>query len=368
VVKTAPKGNSYEIVSWLPDNQQVLIVEDLRGSYVQNNSNSPQESINLYNTEKNEVKVYAIPQGIGNTPSWSSALNAVVYPVMHYYDIDRKNQSYKFTHQIWVSYGNPDNVQLLKENLSRQILVTVKPDGSQFVYSENDGEALSQLYIRSVSHGVLGAEQLLPVDVPHVKYAGQSMNYTMIWRPNTSQLFFYSSYANTTNLTFLLDINGRKSCALDFDGWVYFARWSPNGRYLAVVKSVGPNNPLWVNYDLNVLDTMTGELHKVNSAKIDPPHLAHLVSDLSWAPDNHHLAIIEDAYATSTSPPPSIDRLYLVDIISGEVSNPFPDYQFNIGWWGTGLAWSPDGSKILIRCPTHEVDKICLVPVHISGK
>jgi hypothetical protein len=111
-----------------------------------------------------------------------------------------------------------------------------------------------------------------------------------------------------------------------------------------------------------------GDLHKIDTAKINPPNLAHTIGDLSWAPDNHHLAIIEVAYAASTSPPPSIDRLYLVDFLSGEVSNPFPAYQFNTGWWGTGLAWSPDGSKIIAKCPTENEGRLCLVPVQTGSK
>ena len=80
------------------------------------------------------------------------------------------------------------------------------------------------------------------------------------------------------------------------------------------------------------------------------------------------MAIIEVAYSASTSPPPSIDRLYLVDFLSEEVSNPFPAYQFNTGWWGTGLAWSPDGSKIMAKCPTENEGRLCLVPVQTGGQ
>jgi hypothetical protein len=37
VMLTAPKGNYYHIIQWLPDNQQVLITEDLLNTYVYKN-------------------------------------------------------------------------------------------------------------------------------------------------------------------------------------------------------------------------------------------------------------------------------------------------------------------------------------------
>ncbi len=133
VVLTAPKGNIYTIVEWLPDNQQFLMTENLRNNYVENNSNSPQQSISLYNSETGESKVYAIRPETQEPPSWNPSLNAVVYPVMNYFDIDKKNRTYKLTRQIWVSYGDPNTVQMLDDNLP-QIPLAVKPNGNEMLY------------------------------------------------------------------------------------------------------------------------------------------------------------------------------------------------------------------------------------------
>ena len=133
VVLTAVKGNSYNIVEWLSDNQQVLMTEDLRSNFVSTNDNVPQQSISLYNPETGESKIYAIRSETQEPPSWQPKLDAVVYPVMYYYDIDKKNRAYKFTRQIWVSYGNPDTAQMLEENLP-QLPLAIKPGGGEIVY------------------------------------------------------------------------------------------------------------------------------------------------------------------------------------------------------------------------------------------
>ena len=69
VVLTAPKGNHYNIVQWLPNNQQVLITEDLDGNYVYQNDTFPQQSISLYNTVTGTSKVYGIRTESNGPPS-----------------------------------------------------------------------------------------------------------------------------------------------------------------------------------------------------------------------------------------------------------------------------------------------------------
>ncbi len=59
IALTAPKGNIYHIIQWIPDNQQFLIAEDLFGSYVNRNDTVLPQSISLYNAVTGVSKVYA---------------------------------------------------------------------------------------------------------------------------------------------------------------------------------------------------------------------------------------------------------------------------------------------------------------------
>ncbi|MBK9925696.1 MAG: hypothetical protein IPP66_10425 [Anaerolineales bacterium] len=66
VVLTAPQGNTYNLAEWLPDNQQVLITEDL-GNVDVGNDKPNQQSISLYNPETGETKIIAF-RGIRGAP------------------------------------------------------------------------------------------------------------------------------------------------------------------------------------------------------------------------------------------------------------------------------------------------------------
>lgn len=56
--------------------------------------------------------------------------------------------------------------------------------------------------------------------------------------------------------------------------------------------------------------------------------------------------------------------LYLVDFMSGQSDQILSSYRFS----GSNLVWSPDGSKLLVRCPTIEEDRVCFIAVQRSGQ
>ncbi len=276
VVLTASRGNSYNIVEWLPDNQQVLITEDLRNNFVSTNDNAPQQSISLYNLETGESKVYAMRSEIQESPVWQPELNAVVYPAMNYTSIDKKNRTYKFTRQVWVTYGKPDTAQMLDDNLL-QLPLAIKPDGSEMVY-------LSDKKISS------------------------------------------------------------------------------DGRYLAIGRAA-KSHPA----DLTLLDIATGNLTTLSGAPQGTEGQLY-VNDFIWAPDNHHLLAIGGVFSSQNSQGKgSVPRLYFVDSGSGQSIDVTPVDKFSINS-PQSMAWSPDGSKLAIRCPATGVDQICIISVKSTGQ
>jgi Tol biopolymer transport system component len=365
VVLTAPKGNLYGIVEWLPDNQQVLMTENLRNNYVENNRNDPQQSISLYNPEKGKSKVYAIRAETNEPPSWHPGLKAVVYPILNYFDIDRQNHTYKFTRQIWVSYGNPDTVQILVDNLP-QLPFAIKPDGSEMLY-------LSDKKISKLDKSL---KELPPIslDLAQWDYAqnrrdDRPVSYKMAWQPGTTLIFLYSEGGNGEGgYTFILDTDSGHVCELNLDGWAETAHWSSDGRYLAFIRSTNYAYPTY-SAELTLLDSITGNL---TTLTVIPQEVEweHYVQGFTWAPDNRHLLAIGNIFLPRNSQGERNDQwlLYLVDGISGQSVNVEPEYKNFTSSANNSLAWSPDGSKLVTHCQAQYIDQICLISVQRVGQ
>ena len=347
-----------EIVDWLPDSQNVIVMPK---KLIDLGLNGYQETIELFNPETQKTRIYAIRREGQGLPAWNSELNAIVYPDTKIIVNGSDVRNAQFFSQLKVSFGNPDTTQLLADDLLAHS-ITVRPDGSQIVYYKNDKELANKFFSSMISDGSLQAEKLLSVHLAQDEI--YSVNtYNTVWRLGTSQMFFYSN-VSLTDQTILFDVNYGQSCTISFNGWVYFARWSPNGRYLAVIKSPSSHSSGWADYNLSVLDGLSGNFYQIDAKKVVPAEMKdccrHMVSNFSWAPDNRHLLVMGTADIVGTGEHNPINKLYLVDFISGDVDDLFPSYKFNIAWKGTGLAWSPDGLKLLADCPTEKQGRLCL--------
>ncbi len=364
IALTAPKGNIYHIIQWIPDNQQFLIAEDLFGSYVNRNDTVLPQSISLYNAVTGVSKVYATRPYNNEPPSWQPALNAVVYRASSYSSIDKVHGAYKFTDQLWASHGDPNAAQKLADNLS-QFPFGVKPDGSEMIYRLDNkitGLDKSLKAIPSVSFD--------PTQWDYAKARRDSypVSFQMAWQPGTSLIFLYSDGADQGGgYTFILNADTGQVCELNLGGWAEkVVHWSSDGRYLAFIRSVNYTFPT-DSADLTVLDTVTGKL-KVLSVIPQGTGGLHAAEDFAWAPDNRHLLATGEIYIS-----PDIQAkvgLYLVDFVSGQSTNVTPTYQSypNVP---QSIAWSPDGSKVAVQCPAIGaigIDHICLIPVQKTGQ
>lgn len=351
VYTPAPDDSSVGIVGWLPNNQQVLVVQDIKGVNKQ--------TIELFDPATGERKVYAKRERIDEPPIWLSGLDAVVYPAMNVLGFDETKHKYKFTRQVRVSYGNPDEEELIADDLPR-FLVTGKPDGDQITYFSDKQIFKKNKALKALSSASFDLTQW---DYRHQESGEMQIPYKMAWRPGTSQILFYTYAFSGFGYTYLLDTDTGKICELNLDGWAFSAQWSPNGRYLAIVRAQEPYFPVR-STDLAVIDTATGNLYTMG---VVPHEKAgrYYVGDIAWAPDNLHLLAIG---AVASHPGCGTDcfednRLYLVDFLSGQVNDILPDREFNVGNPGTSLAWSPDGSKIIAMCPPR-----CLISVQTNGQ
>lgn len=365
VALTAPTHNLYNIVGWLPDNQQVLMTEDLVHNYVETNDSLIQQSSQLYNPVTGLSKIYAVHSGTGkNILMWQPALKALVYPVMNYHDLDRKAATYKLTRQIWVSHGNPKTAQILADDLP-QLLVVMKPDGSEII-SITEKQILRW-------DGALRELAPISFDLAQWDYSKNKVGirpilYDLAWQPDTALIFLYSASGEAGangGYDFILNAENGQICELNLGGWAQEAHWSPNGRYLAFIRSTRYSYPTY-SAELTVLDTMTGKITTFDvipqkTSENHPYRDLVLVDSFAWAPDNQHIIAAANIFANPSS---KYQGLYLVDTLSGQSLNVIPTNRFNSSTATVqNIAWSSDGSKIVVRCPTTEVDKICLITV-----
>jgi dipeptidyl aminopeptidase/acylaminoacyl peptidase len=346
-----PDDSNVEIVEWLPDNRQVLIVQNIKGV--------PQQRIELFDSETRERKVYATREQTEHPPSWNQESGAVVYPVKHI--LAFKNNIPEITRQLWVSYGNPDAAQMLANNLP-QFAVAVKPGNGQTVYFSNKQISKKNEVMQNMASAPFDLEQW---NYRNMKSGIFPLMYDMTWRPDSSQVFLYTFADREPGYTYLLDVDSGEICELNLGGWAVTARWSPNGRYLAIVRSQSPDRPVNPTV-LTVLDTVTGNIYTLKSISQELDKERE-IGGLAWAPGNRHLIVLgvllpsrlcaSDCY-------PDV-RLYLVDFLSGQVNAVLPDSKFVINDIGANLAWSPDGSKIAALCWP---GLLCNASVQINGQ
>lgn len=350
-----------DIIEWLPDNQNVLI---MLSQFIDLGMNGYQQTIELFNPETKEIQIYATRRNIDKAPpAWNSALSAIVYSDMNVLK-GSTITNFKFTRQLRISYGNPDNTQTLADDLP-QYGAAVKPDGSQIAYFTAKQFVKLDTSLNVVT-SVSFDRKALDFKRNNSNTIG-AVDYKMAWRPNSPQMFVYNWASDNLGYTYIMNTNNGQICSLDFGGWAEKARWSPNGQYLAIVRAQG-SIPVQ-SMEVVVLDTLTGAFYTPDVIQPEA-NGGYFAQDIEWAPDNRHLLFtFFDATTYSQATFTYEGSLYLGDVVSGQVDRIFPSFQLNIYPGTTNLAWSPDGSKLLINCPTPEGDKsVCLISVHTPGE
>jgi hypothetical protein len=363
VILSVTKGDIYNIIDWLPDNQQVLMTHDLRNNVKNESDQLLHQTIELYNPIAGKTKVYAIRHYDEALPFWQTALNAVIYPELNYSGIDNTTNQLKFSRQLWISRGSPQTAQKLADNLTQSPLA-VRPDGKSMIFRSNTG--ISQM------DNALKSKAALSVDLNQWDYRTLNRNqipvtFEMAWQPGTAMVFLYSngSVRLGGGYTYILNTDTGNVCELNLNGWAIRAHWSSDGRYLAIIRSDISVSAV-DSTELEILDSITGTVVSVTVTPIDMVG-KHSVDDFIWAPDNRHLVAF-GSVLPSQDPSQYYKirpNLYLVDFITNQSNQLFPDYPsfFADGLPWNNLAWSPDGTKLLIRCPSNELDRFCLISV-----
>jgi Tol biopolymer transport system component len=188
--------------------------------------------------------------------------------------------------------------------------------------------------------------------------------YRANWHPLGNQVAFY----NDTGF-YLVDLPSGQICEVDLgfeEGetrygkrWTFDVQWSPNGRYLAALTTVGDPPVHFV--DLTLIDTNTGERRRLDLG------LQYLYT-IAWAPNSYDLLIV--AEKSSNESGLVLHGLYVVNVITGDERQMLADYQFvSTGAWG--VAWSPTGQEIALACPVVAPEeqlmegRLCIITVEV---
>ena len=349
------------IIGWLPDGQRLLITRDIPGTN--------RQAIETLNIRTAEIQVYGQREGANGKPVWLSGLGGVAYSTL-------AGQH----HELWLSWGDPARAERIASRVEGLSLIA-DPTGQRLLYFPS--LVSGQPRLLDVASRV---EQAMPLNVAQWQYPKypklvQSMltpsAFRIAWHPDGSQLAFY-----TQPWTFLFDMRTNEVCEIDLGQsepenmpiWALEAKWSPNGRYLALITTgtfpgqASGTGAAILYTDLTILDMRTGNLRTLQPAP-DINGGEHYVTDMSWAPDSHYLAVLGVVRITETGS--EKEGIFIVDVTRGEFQRVLSEHDFGGGSWGWQLAWDPSGSQLAVNCPTPEEGRLCIIsvrPKDVQGK
>lgn len=138
-------------------------------------------------------------------------------------------------------------------------------------------------------------------------------------------------------------------------------QWSPNGRYLAALTTVG--DPPVHFIDLTLIDTNIGERRHLDLG------LQYLYA-IAWTPNSHDLLVVAEKGTNDSGL--VLHGLYVVNVATGDAREILADHQFvSAGAWG--VVWSPTGQAIALACPVvtpkeHLMTegRLCIVSVEVT--
>ncbi len=336
---------SLSIADWLSDSQRLLIMRQLPQN---------RERIEAFDIRSGEVRVYAERLGIGPKPTWLPAIQGVAYTS---YDGPQWER-----YELRVSRGDSQQIEVIAFQ-PRGISLAVEPGGRQLWYLSDLTGGRPQVW-DSVTRATQAAAFNVTdwLERPHPRSI-QLMQFR--WSPNGVRLALFTYPA-----LFLVEPDLNRVCEVNLGSqgeqganWPFDSQWSPNGRYLAMVITTFEPGELMRSGALVVLDTLTGEQHRY---VLRPSPV--LVTDMTWSTDNRHMMALGRTEVTADGV--SLFKLFLVDIITGDVRLIWPDRSFGGGGEGKRMAWSPNGRELAIECtlvPTSATSiaeaRVCLVSI-----
>lgn len=347
-----------DIAEWLPNNQQLLIARS--------HPDMLEQSIETLDIQTSSLQLYAFQKNAGRRPSWSTRAQSVIYSDWAF--IDQKQGAVRW--DLWISSGSPESAVKTVEGLTAMSVIGVDPAGT-LIRAAASEESLLQLpdiasrYFQEIVIRFSPATLLYPKYNFDVPSAHRPLMFSASKQPNDGALV--ALYADP--YLYLLDEQTGAICEVDLGRvgelprWPYIVQWSSDGRRLAMITTANAPGSLVSFNEVFVLDVETGKLQQLPAQGY--------VQEIEWAADSRHI-LMQVLLDPSTIPP--VQRLFLLDTVSGDQRKVLPDFPVG-GGTGTNLqmAWSPDGARIAVKCPLWPTgmgiieDRICMIAVEVKS-
>jgi hypothetical protein len=319
------------IANWLPDSESLLIARVI--------PNTPRETIDTFNVRTAELRQYGERISGDIKPIWLDTPHKVAFA-------DLSDQQY----DLWISgYGNARARQPVFRNVEYPLagggntVVIVPRHQRQLVLIDSAGQVRGPLPIDLAAYGFAPDNTLT--------------YFRVAWSPVGTRLAIYD-----VHLFVMVNVQTGQVQELDLGDrpeygklWAFHARWSPDGRYLALLTVAGL--PIFRFVDLAILDTTTGTLQKVDLG-------LRYATEVAWAPNSRHLAVRAVVFQQEGR---NREGLYLVDVVTGATRRMLQDALFGGSHtWTWNLDWSPDGNTIVTGCAVVTEGRLCLIPVTVQ--
>jgi hypothetical protein len=194
-------------------------------------------------------------------------------------------------------------------------------------------------------------------------YAGDVFQVAV--RPDGSMVAFYAD-----PYLFLYDTRTERACEIDLGvaengqpRFTWDARWSPDGRYLAMLTSARFPGELLPFADLTILDSLTGRTRTVN------PSPMRLVDAFAWSSNSRLLILLGRLDQERL-----VDQLHLVDVMQGNTTIVLPQHSFALGI-SNSVSWTPANSNIALPChqwpqdsPFITEQRVCLISARLGDE
>ena len=325
------------IAGWLPDGQRLLITKEIPGTN--------RQVIEIFNARTGEEFVYAERLSLTGPPVWLSSPESVVFIDSTVEEGDVLRLSDKSGGPVETLRTNLASPYLAADSAGKKVAILLRDQAAR--------PAVMDLLEKRV--------QLFDVELPLSSIGTLESTYHATWNPKENQVAFY----NDSGL-YLFDAASERACqvALGLAGlgergprWAYLAKWSPNGRYLAMITTSG-RFPLEFS-ELTILDTVTGDLRTVQPKR----HLhsgKYYVLDIDWAPDSTTIAA---RVAVTMKEGVVYDGLYLMSASGIRQERQLPELTFTGASAGLSLSWSSNEKYLVLNCPTSDEGRLCQIAV-----
>ncbi len=342
---------SIVIFYWLPDGERLLIA---RGA----DPRPPEEYLDALNVQTGAL------QRLGEWNNYSGSYN--IEPV--WLDAEQAIVFGDSANGQWGLYIGREQGAPAQEIVAglASLHPAVSPDGQRVVFLPQTPANQPQILdiAQAQRQNLAFTLPVLPDELAMQLHISRQDPYHMVWHPDGSRIAFYNNIG-----FYLTNLTTSQVCEIRFGAgegiakpWVVDAKWSPDGRYLAALTTVG--EPAVKMIDLTILDMSTGETRRLD--------LGHeYLYNLSWSPNSRDLVIMAEADRYDPTRRNQYD-LYLVDAATGDSRQMLAGHIFMFSG-AYGAAWSPDGQEIALDCPTVNPAEgaiakghVCLISVEIG--